>query len=108
MQPNEQTVIAMRDASRANTVTQGTKPQGPLGVLTFRDDNVEKQNQSQRDSANSASTNQGSYAAGGAAAQPGQPGQPKQGGDTVARTGIGQGQTVAAGGLISGAMSRRI
>lgn len=105
MQPNEQTVIAMRDASRANTVTQGTKPQGPLGVLTFRDDNVEKQNQSQRDNANAASTNQGSYAAGGAAAQPG---QPKQGGDTVGRTGIGQGQTVAAGGLISGAMSRRI
>lgn len=106
MQPNEQTVNALRDASRANATTQGNKPQGPLGVTMFRDDNVEKQNQSQRDSANaSTGVQQGGYAASGASAQPG---ASKQGDETQSRTGIGQGQTTAAGGLISGAMTRRI
>ena len=101
MQPNEQTVAAMRDASRMNVQTQGNKPFGPLGILSIKDDNVEGKNTAELAAAGAASSNtakQGAYAVGGAAAQPNQP--QNQG---PSRTGIQQGQTTATG-LIAGAM----
>ena len=103
MQPNEQTVTAMRDASRANVQTQGNKPFGPLGIQSIRDDNVEARNAQELANANASAGNaakQGAYAAGGAAAQPQQQNQ------GPSRTGIQQGQTTATG-LIAGAMQAR-
>lgn len=93
MQPNEQTVSAMRDAARGNTATQGNKPQGPLGILAPKNDTIEGKNKDELAAAGAASSNTAK-----AGANAGQP--------TTSRTGIAQGQTTATG-LISGAMTTR-
>lgn len=96
MQPNEANIQAMGQTARATSMTQGNKPQGPLGVVPDAlpgSGNIEQKNATQLTAASNAATNGAKAGPGPSAASP---------------LGITSGQTSGTGLIAGQMMSRRI